>query len=494
MKNMKTWLSALLAVMMLLAMTGIAMADAVPTGSITVEKLEPGETVTIYQVIEIELDGTAALKDPKWVNGIQAWITANYSEYVDAANLPADGSATVSKSTFYNALSGQLASLTPVKNEQVNTATYTVENLPIGSYMVLVMGGEKAHEAYLTSIRATKYNFDKAEWVVENGVVNAEDKCKTPDVKKDADKTTAAIGDKVTFTVVSDVPTYPASAYNVAYELEDIMAEGLTFNSDLKAYGINANGKQELTPGKEFVADYTQSTTEGKTKIFKLKFDYSQIKDYTQIELVYSATVNEKIKIGSDQNTNEVKFTYDHKEKSSYTVLYSFGFDLTKRADSETGELLAGAEFELKQNGEALKFKKLSDGHYVVEPAGETKLVTGEQDKMKGKIIIDGLNVGDYTLKETKAPDNFNLMQGEKDVTIKQNGKALEKHLLANTNNKEHSKSAYWYQTVVDKRISGLPATGGMGTTIFLVAGIAVMACAVVALMVVLKRQKRSEG
>ena len=99
MKNMKTWLSALLAVMMLLAMTGIAMADTVPTGSITVENLEPGETVTIYQVIEIELDGTAALKDPKWVNGIQAWITANYREYADAANLPADGSATVSKST-----------------------------------------------------------------------------------------------------------------------------------------------------------------------------------------------------------------------------------------------------------------------------------------------------------------------------------------------------------------------------------------------------------
>ena len=173
-------------------------------------------------------------------------------------------------------------------------------------------------------------------------------------------------------------------------------------------------------------------------------------------------------------------------------MLYSFGFDLTKRADSETGELLAGAEFELSQAGKALTFKKLSDGHYAVDPTGKTKLVTGEKGEMKG--IIDGLNVGDYTLKETKAPDNFNLMQGEKDVTIKQNGEALEKHLLANTNDKEKSESAYWYQTVVDKRISGLPATGGMGTTIFMVAGIAVMACAVVALMVVLKRQKRSEG
>lgn len=103
MKNMKTWLSALLAVMMLLAMTGIAMADAVPTGSITVENLESGETVTIYQVIEIESDGTAALKDPKWVSGIQDWIATEYPEYADAANLPADGSTGVSKSTFYNA-------------------------------------------------------------------------------------------------------------------------------------------------------------------------------------------------------------------------------------------------------------------------------------------------------------------------------------------------------------------------------------------------------
>lgn len=129
MKNMKTWLSALLAVMMLLAMTGIAMADAVPTGSITVENLESGETVTIYQVIEIEPDGTAALKDPKWMNGIQAWITANYSEYADAAKSPADRKRDgVQIDVLQRAVPGQLASLTAVKNEQVTAATYTVEN------------------------------------------------------------------------------------------------------------------------------------------------------------------------------------------------------------------------------------------------------------------------------------------------------------------------------------------------------------------------------
>ena len=39
-----------------------------------------------------------------------------------------------------------------------------------------------------------------------------------------------------------------------------------------------------------------------------------------------------------------------------------------------------------------------------------------------------------------------------------------------------------------------MPSTGGMGTTIFMVAGIGVMACAVAALMLVLKRQKKNEG
>lgn len=144
MKNMKTWLSALLAVMMLLAMTGIAMADAVPTGSITVENLESGETVTIYQVIEIEPDGTAALKDPKWderdsgVDHSQLFRICRRGK--SARRRKRDG---VQIDVLQRAVR-TACKLTAVKNEQVTAATYTVENQPIGSYMVLVMGGEKA--------------------------------------------------------------------------------------------------------------------------------------------------------------------------------------------------------------------------------------------------------------------------------------------------------------------------------------------------------------
>ena len=500
MKTMKKLFCTLLAVVMLLAMAGVAMAEdtttttttttvpPVPTGTITIEKLQIGEDVKVYQVIEFESKGEGALDDAKWVSAIQSWIDRNsptYDEYKDAADLPDETAKTkVSASEFYNALAGQLTG----QADDETTATsdeFTTKPLPVGSYVVLVMGGEKAHQAYLTSIKPLGYS--GTTWSVQNGTVDASTKTSTPKVEKKADKTTVAYGDKVTFNVESDVPTYPASAYNVTYMLEDTLDKGLTYNGDLVVYGDDT----PLVEGTHFRATYSDvPDSNGKIKIFSLSFDYAQIRNYKKIKLVYTATVNENIHIGSADNTNRIDFTYDHNHKDSETVVYAFGFDLTKYADTQDNDhLLEGAEFELSQNSQALKFKKLSDGRYVVDPTGDTKLVTDAN----GKIIIIGLPVGDYKLNETKAPNGYNRMTEPKDVHIKQST-GETKYILDNTNDPNNGDSAYWYETIVDKKISGLPATGGMGTTIFMVAGIAVMACAVAALLVVLKRQKHSEG
>mgnify|MGYP004577017171 FL=1 len=516
MKTMKKLFCTLLAVVMLLAMAGVAMADdtttttttttvpPVPTGTIEITGLANGESIKIYQVIEFESEGTASLSDAKWVSIIQNWITSNspkYDEYKDAANLPAK--PTVSEATFYNALSGQMKNLTAVVNDTANGATYTTKALPVGSYMVLIMGGEYAHQPYLASIKPTGYNYEGNEWIVENGKVKADDKVSKPNVDKkvfgDKKDGTVAIGQEVPFTITSDVPTYPESAYDVTYKLADIMDEGLTFDDKtLKVYGVDANNSEtELTGSNAYTAAYPNSQeANNKVKIFELTFDYAKIKDYKQIKVTYTATVNDKIKVQSVENTNEVKFTYDNTTLSDSTVVYSFGFDLTKYAETASGALLAGAEFELTtENGTKLTFTEKGDGHYVLDPKStNTKLVTGKNDPMKGKIIVDGLGVGKYKLEETKAPSGYNRMTEKKDVTIAQNGDAAKKQYLNSTNDETKFESAYWYEKIVDKKISGLPVTGGMGTTIFMVAGIAVMACAVAALLVVLKRQKHSEG
>lgn len=517
MKTMKKLFCTLLAVVMLLAMAGVAMADdttttttttttvpPVPTGTIEITGLAAGESIKIYQVIEFTSNGVASLSDAHWESSIQSWITSNspkYDEYKDAANLPAK--PTVSEATFYNALSGQMKNLTAVVNDTANGATYTTKALPVGSYMVLIMGGEYAHQPYLASIKPTGYDYEGNKWTVENGKVNAGDKVSKPNVDKkvfgDKKDGTVAIGQEVPFTITSDVPTYPESAYGVTYKLADIMDEGLTFNKDtLKVYGVEADGKEtDLTDSDAYTAAYPDSQEgNNKIKIFELKFDYAKIKDYKQIKVTYTATVNDKIKVQSVENTNEVKFTYDKTTLSDSTVVYSFGFDLTKYAETADGALLPGAEFALTtENGTKLTFTEKSDGHYVLDPKStNTKLVTGKNDAMKGKIIVDGLGVGKYKLVETKAPSGYNRMTEEKTVTIEQNGGATKKQYLNSTNDETKAESAYWYEKIVDKKISGLPVTGGMGTTIFMVAGIAVMACAVAALLVVLKRQKHSEG
>ena len=69
---MKTWLSVLLAAVMLLAMAGIAGAEAPKeaTGTIDFQGLQPGESVVAYQIIEYTYqDGQYT--DADWVSEIK---------------------------------------------------------------------------------------------------------------------------------------------------------------------------------------------------------------------------------------------------------------------------------------------------------------------------------------------------------------------------------------------------------------------------------------
>ena len=494
--KMKKWLSVLLAAVMLMAMAGIAGAVDTPMGTIAVTGLKNGETVQIYKVIELKLSAEATFDEPAWVTGLQVWIDQNYPNYGKPTDLPANGDG-----KFLNELSGQLTGMTAtVSKTMITDGDFNTSELPVGSYVVLVMGGENAHEAYLTSINPESYDYDKKIWNVKNGAVDASKKVKVPEVKKEISQTTATVGDKVMFDIYTDVPTYPANVYNsVVYKIEDIMDEALTFNKDMKVYGVNGENEQELTlgtkeDGKDYSAVYPEA--EGnKHKIFELNFNYGRIKDYQKIHVQYTATVNEKIKLNSDENDNEVKFTYDVTTKTDKKKLHSFGIDLTKYEKGSGEILLQGAEFELSKFDEMNGYKKLSfkkvtqngSDYYVPDEKGTDKLITDKD----GKILINGLDVGKYKLKETKAPTGYNLMTNEPEITLAQ---ASTKMWLSNTNNKDQSNSAYWYQPVEDSKISILPSTGGMGTTIFMVAGIGVMACAVAALMLVLKRQKKNEG
>jgi LPXTG-motif cell wall-anchored protein len=97
-----------------------------------------------------------------------------------------------------------------------------------------------------------------------------------------------------------------------------------------------------------------------------------------------------------------------------------------------------------------------------------------------GKIIVLGLEQGDYYLKEVKAPDGYNKLQdsasvdvGTKthqfSVVVDQNGNVVDSEFAEGTN----VKHTYICTTTTVENSKGtmLPSTGGEGTKMLLMIG-----------------------
>ena len=138
---------------------------------------------------------------------------------------------------------------------------------------------------------------------------------------------------------------------------------------------------------------------------------------------------------------------------------------LTKVDSKDSSKTLAGAQFEVYraatpeevQNKTATYISGLTTPVVLVpfyptaDLEGNTvSSVTSTED---GSIGIYGLEYGDYYLHEAKAPDGYNRLGAPIEITIDENSKDLAPI------------------TVNNEKGSLMPETGGMGTTLFTVAG-----------------------
>ena len=79
-----------------------------------------------------------------------------------------------------------------------------------------------------------------------------------------------------------------------------------------------------------------------------------------------------------------------------------------------------------------------------------------------GAVVIKGLKMGDYRVTETKAPEGYSINVDGASATIKE---SKDKNVTVPTSLK-------------DTKLSALPSTGGIGTTIFTIAGCLIMVTA----------------
>ncbi len=515
MKQFRILVALVLVAMMSLALVGSAFA-ADPTGTITVSnpKTDPNADKTFYdayRIFDMKTNGTTNA-DGKYT-AVAYTINSNWSTFFTAGNPGAayiqatdtdpaslnpitvgdakkyinitdSNVATFAKVAFEYAQENNIAA-SSTKEVSKGATSVQFTGLPLGYYMVYPRGASVQSGNYtsIVSISNTEPNgtvAQKAEW---------------PGMTKVADDISTEVGQKVTYTLGSNIPD--TTGYSVyEFTFKDKTSAGLTYDgNDSVTVKI---GDQTLTAG----TDYTFAATPSDGNDFELTINLLKQKTgsdpaeyeakYTYnaaIKITYTATVNENAVAKIDNNHATLTYHNDPKDSTKKDTTppvevktYSSKLVIAKVDGSNTTTPLEGAKFVLRaktigsatgdshetdlaagkyyfydSTAKDVKWVTVSGTPTLAELAAMTT-ITVVRTTSTGAAEFDGLEDGVYELIEVESPNGYNLLTEPKEVTI--SGYNSDETKLTVT------------ATVPNNSGAQLPSTGGIGTTIFYVAGI----------------------
>lgn len=511
-----------LSAVMVFAMTSItAFADISTTdkGTITVSGVAASDStvdVTAYRIIKVDYDYTANQpNDPEffWEDSVKTVLLANntYKNLVEA-----DGSASEAELTNLKANSENVAEFYDFLASEIakgnitipSDVTYTRKgngtiSADMGNYLVIVSNGMKVYRPSAVNV-VPEYDKLAKTWKISDAQVEL--KSSDAGIQKkvvvgteQADNSQTAIGSTVKFEVKADVPVFPTNATTKKFVISDDFSAGLTFNStSIAVYGIKSDDNSEVALTKDTEYTVADKRIDGATTAdFVLDFDYSKISNYKQIVVTYTATLNGDAVIGNAGNLNTAHLEYSnnpydgstYKSYDDTAKVYTYGFDLTKVAKG-TNTVLTGAQFTLSKNTDgttdAIKFVKTATGEYRVATADDADTTT-TLEATDGTVKIAGLGLGKYYLKETKAPEEYNVQKEPFELSIQD----TNDDFVAEGADGTAYADGFVKVSIENGKGFELPKTGGMGTVLFTVGGIALVVLGAAMIVIIRKRSKR---
>ena len=304
---------------------------------------------------------------------------------------------------------------------------------------------------------------------------------KTVDNKNHA---SAQVGDELTFTLTSTLPN--AKDYRTyTFKFKDKMSNGLTYVDDSVSVWIE--GEQSQVDAQRYTV--SKDTPEKGNLVIELSDYKTNYQNYAgkKITVTYRALINENAAVINQDNPNSatVEYTTDPttggtgESEESKVHTYTFGFDIDKVDGANAQTKLEGAVFELRtEGGDRISLVKVNEG--VFRPAKPGDMAVAD-DQVKtnalGKLQFVGLVEGTYQLVETVAPDGYNKLADPIKVIISAtyNPDGTLNKWKADVESGTAQDGTHQIQVKNNKGIL-LPETGGMGTVIFTVAGIAIIA------------------
>ena len=462
MSKVKRILSVIMAMVMVLAMSVPTFA-AGENATITLKRFDKANKVEYMQIIQKDETKTSGwaftngagkcfteafeLTDSEDAQQQVIWGLIKYND--NSVKLPTGVTAVTATAAKIDLALSKVAALTGftvAKNKE------SIEVNAAGVYAI------KAEETGFTYKTATAYvGFGEPYPTLTGAEVTAKKSPTSVDKIVADDDHVVAIGDIVTYTIEAYVPFIDAAnTDNRTFTITDKIT-----GADYYLAGPNSvNNVTMVGKGGQVGTIVVNEDGKGFTiDLSELVADTSNPNAGKKIIVTYTAKVKE-LTVENTAGSHTADATYGGNNVP--VKLFTGEITLLKYGDSDEANVLKDAEFEVSKDEAAtpLKFKLQENGNYRYAPDAEDAS-TVVKTNAEGKIVVEGLNVGTYHFKETKAPEGYSINTDGKDITLTQTGVATA---IVKASGKLN-----------DTKLNALPSTGGIGTTIFTIGGCAIM-------------------
>lgn len=420
-----------------------------------------------------------------------------------------------------------------------NDGKITVSDLAPGTYRFVeigvpkntgfIMDGTDTRVFEITSegkvmINGTETDTSQSPITVVNYKPDVEKEVKDREAGSWGDDSDYSVGDTVPYRVKVDVPANVAKLAD--FTISDTMEHQTYTVGSLKIYS-DAALKNEILSDQYSV---TTSSNSAWSIAFNSKSEdtiTSLVSNYAgqSIYIYFETTLTNDAVTTSDGNDNTVKLEYSNKILpttnddgnpnepgtpgkdviTDQATVYTFKIAVEKVDASNQSTKLQGVEFDLYR-----KLADNADGSEVL--SNPVNGLTGKYEKVNtaslvtdkdGAVSVNGLENGEYYLVETKTNDGYNLLKAPVEVKIAaeyltetstttetdENGVTTTTTTVTNTRFEETGNNGVFTTVIKNNKGFTLPTTGGMGTVIFTIGGIAL---ALAGVMIILASRKKA--
>ena len=338
---------------------------------------------------------------------------------------------------------------------------------------------------------------------------------------------TASVGDTVDYQIISTLPTITSKASSLSeYTYADTLSKGIKYNKNdvVIEFFKDAGCTDKITTWDETSGKFAVAYDDAANTmtIRMTESGLSEINEATSVyidgvkrgysdctmRITYAATLTADAKMGDTDNPNEVVLTWKRTNTTYFDTLkdcchvYTYGIDVLKQF-SDNGGNVRNVKFRLHNDtDDCYIIAEQKDGVYYAKGLTAKKSdATTFIPNAQGHIVVKGLEDDAYSLTEIVTDKGYVLLRDAVKIVIKtaesgQCEKCGTKLLTASAtvNGKDVTMTdgnAIVPLTVVNNPGFDLPKTGGYGTWMFTIGGVALLGAA--AFIVIRSRKHKNE-